>query len=45
MIWTELTCNKSTQLHDTFIGHARQRNVLIGCIETRAGGDQPFRAL
>jgi len=23
--WTELTCNKSSQLHDAFIGHARQR--------------------
>ena len=31
---TELTCNKSTQLHDAFIGHARQRRDLIGCSET-----------
>jgi len=31
---TELTCNKSTQLHDAFIGHARQRHDLIGCSET-----------
>ena len=22
--WHELTCNKSTQLHDAFIGHANQ---------------------
>ena len=22
--WPELTCNKSTQLHDAFIGHANQ---------------------
>jgi len=32
---TELTCNKSTQLHDTFIDHARQSQHLIGCSETR----------
>jgi len=24
--WTELTCNKPTQLHDAFIGHASQRH-------------------
>ena len=29
--WTELTCNKSTQLRDTFTGHARQHHDLIGC--------------
>jgi len=31
----ELTCEKSTQLRDAFIGHARQRDDLIGCSETR----------
>jgi len=34
--WTELTCNKSTQLHDAFIGRARQRHDVIGCSETRS---------
>ena len=33
--WHKLTFNKSTQLHDAFIGHARQRHDLIGCSETR----------
>ena len=33
-VWTDL--NKSIQLHDAFIGHSRQRNDLIGCIETRS---------
>jgi len=37
---TELTCNKSTQLHDAFIGHERQRRDLIGCSETRTVGAQ-----
>jgi len=32
---TELTCNKSTQLHEAFIGRARQHHDLIGCSETR----------
>jgi len=38
--WTELTRNKSTQLHDAFIGHARRRHDLIGCSETRTVGAQ-----
>ena len=29
---------KSTQLHDAFIGHARQRRDLIGCSETGTVG-------
>jgi len=33
--WTELTCINSTQLHDAFVGHARQRHDLTGCSETR----------
>jgi len=32
---TELTDNKATQIHDTFIGHARRHHDLIGCSETR----------
>jgi len=36
--WPKLTCNKSTQFHDAFIGHARQRHDLIGCSETRTVG-------
>jgi len=36
----ELTWNKSTQLHDAFIGRARQRHDLIGCSETRSVGAQ-----
>jgi len=38
--WTEPTCSKPTQLHDAFIGHARQRHDLIGCSETRTLGAQ-----
>jgi len=34
MNWTELTCNKLTQLHAAFIGRARRRHDLIGCSET-----------
>jgi len=39
--WTELAwtgMNKLTQLHDVFIGHARQRHdcIILGCSETRA---------
>jgi len=34
---TELNGSKSTQLHDAFIGDARQRHDLIGCGKTRAG--------
>jgi len=30
---TKMTCDKSTQLHDAFIGRARQRRGLIGCGE------------
>ena len=37
LTWPELTCNNSTQLHDAFIGRARQRHDLIGCSETGAG--------
>ena len=37
---TELTCNKSTQLHDAYTGHARQCHDLIGCSETRTVGAQ-----
>jgi len=37
---TELTWNKSTQLHDAFIGHARQRHHLVGCSETRSASAQ-----
>jgi len=33
---TELACNKSTQLHNAFIGHARQRLDLIGCSKTKS---------
>jgi len=40
---TELTCNKSTQLHDAFIDHERRRHDLIGCSETRTVGVQPIR--
>ena len=39
----ELTCNKSTQLHDAsrhFIGLTCQRRDLIGCSETRTVGAQ-----
>ena len=43
--WTELTCNKTTNLLDAFIGHARQRHDLIGCSETRTVGAQSVRAL
>jgi len=43
--WTEVTCNKSTQLHDTLIGHARQRHDWTGCSETRAVGAQSVRML
>jgi len=32
----KLTRNKSTQLHNAFIGHARQRHDLIGCSETNS---------
>ena len=42
--WTELTCNKSTQLHHAFIGHARQRHDLIGCSETRTIGAQSVQS-
>jgi len=41
MNWTKLSCNKSTQLHDAFIGHARRRRDLIDCSETRTVGAQP----
>ena len=37
---TELVCNKSTQLYDAFIGHARQRHDTTGCSETRTLGGQ-----
>jgi len=37
---TELTCNKSTQLHDAYTGHERQCHDLIGCSETRTVGAQ-----
>ena len=43
--WTELTRNKLTQLHDAFVGHARQRHDLIGCSRTRTVGSQSVRAL
>ena len=36
----KLTCNKSIQLYDAFIGVARQRHDLIGCSETRTVGAQ-----
>ena len=41
--WSELltyklTCDKSTQLHDALIGHARQRCDLIDCSKTRTVG-------
>ena len=42
--WTELTCSKSAQLHDAFIGHALQPNDWIGCSETRTTGAQSIRA-
>jgi len=35
LIWSELTCSKSTQLRDAFIGHARQRHDLTSYSETR----------
>ena len=39
--WTDLTCNKSTQLlDDAFVGHACRRHDLIGCSETRTVGAQ-----
>ena len=37
--WSLLTCHKSTQLHNAFIGHARQLRERIGCSETRSVGD------
>ena len=42
---TELNCHKSTQLHDAFTGHARQRHDLLGCRETRTVGAQSVHAL
>ena len=33
-------CNKATLLHESFIGHARQRHDLIGCSEIRTVGAQ-----
>ena len=33
-----LVCDKSTQIHDTFIGHARRCRATIGCSETRTVG-------
>jgi len=38
--WTELNCNESTQLHDAFVGHVRQRRDLTGCSETGAASAQ-----
>ena len=38
--WPAVACNKSTQLHDAFIGHARQRHDLIGYCETRTASVQ-----
>jgi len=32
----EGSCNKSIELNDAFIGHARQRHYLIGCSKTGA---------
>ena len=37
----ELICNESTQFHDAFIGHARQRHDLIGCRGTRTVSVRP----
>jgi len=34
-VWPELTCSKSTELHDASIGHALQRQYLIGRSKTR----------
>jgi len=42
---TGLNCNKSTQLHDAFTGHARRRHNLIGCRSTRTFDVRPVRAL
>jgi len=42
---SELTCSKSTQLQDAFIGHARQRHDVIGCGETGTVGAQSVLAL
>ena len=42
---SELTCSKSTQLQDAFIGHARQRHDVIGCGETRTVSAQSVLAL
>ena len=41
---TELACNKSTQLHNAFIGHARQRPDLIGCSKTKSVHLSQFRS-
>jgi len=40
-----MTGNKSTKLHDLFIGHARQHHDLIGCSETRTVVAQSVYAL
>ena len=32
LYWTELTCNKSTQLHDAFIGRARRVKSQGACL-------------
>lgn len=37
---TALTCNKLTQLHNTFIGHTCQHHDLTGCCETKTVGAQ-----
>ena len=41
----ELTRNKSTQLHDAFVGHERQLHDLIGCRKTGTVGAQSVHAL
>jgi len=40
----ELTCKKSTQLHDAFISRVRQRHDLNGCSETGTVGARSVRA-
>jgi len=41
--WTELNCNKLTQLHNTFIDHVR--HCVTGCSKTRTAGAESLSSL
>jgi len=41
--WTELTFNKSTQLHDMLTGHSHQYSDLIGCGKARTADAEPVQ--